>query len=66
MIDELDDFGRIWKSISQNLAASQIKNVIGLIETKPKGFLSRSGRVGVSKGGDQRWDQILMRISMNA
>lgn len=34
LIDKFDDFGRIWKEMTNNLAATQIKNVIGLIETK--------------------------------
>lgn len=34
LIDKFDDFERIWKEMTNNLAATQIKNVIGLIETK--------------------------------
>ncbi len=34
LLDELDDFERIWKIISKKLATTQIKNIIGLIETK--------------------------------
>lgn len=34
LLEEIDDFERIWKIISKNLATTQIKNIIGLIETK--------------------------------
>jgi hypothetical protein len=34
LLEEIDDFERIWKGISENLATTQIKNVTGLIETK--------------------------------
>jgi hypothetical protein len=34
LIDELDVFERVWKIISNNLATTQIKNIISLIETK--------------------------------
>jgi hypothetical protein len=34
LLDELDDFERIFELISSNLATTQIKKVFGLIETK--------------------------------
>ena len=34
LLDDLDDFERICELISKNLSTTQIKNVIGLIETK--------------------------------
>jgi hypothetical protein len=34
LLDELDDFERLWKTISEELSSSQIKETVGLIETK--------------------------------
>jgi hypothetical protein len=34
LLDELDDFERLWKTISEGLPSSQIKKTVGLIETK--------------------------------
>jgi len=38
-LEELDDFTKIWKILSEKLARSQIKHIIGIIETKRKEWL---------------------------
>lgn len=43
LLEELDDFERLWKTLSAKLARSQIKNVIDLIETKREEWSSEDG-----------------------
>lgn len=42
-LEEIDDFIRLWDTLSGRLARSQIKNVIGLIETKREEWLPEKG-----------------------
>lgn len=39
LLNELDDFERLWKTISEELSSSQIKKTIGLIETKREAWM---------------------------
>ncbi len=39
LLDELDNFERLWNILSEKLSRSQIKNIIGLIETKREEWL---------------------------
>jgi len=43
LLEEIDDFIRLWDTLSGGLARSQIKNVIGLIETKREEWLPEEG-----------------------
>lgn len=45
LLEELDDFRRIWESLVESLSTSQIRRVVGLIETK---------RLGWRGGGEDR------------
>jgi hypothetical protein len=40
LLEELEQFQRLWEILSENLARTQTKNVVGLIETKREEWLS--------------------------
>lgn len=42
LLDELDDFERLWKTISEELSSSQIKETVGLIETKREEWMLKT------------------------
>lgn len=43
LLEELEDFIRLWDTVSDGLARSQIKNIIGLIEAKREEWLPEEG-----------------------
>ena len=43
LLEELEDFEKLWKILDRGLSRSQIKNVIGLIETKREEWLPEEG-----------------------
>lgn len=43
LLDELNDFEKLWKIISEELSSSQIKETVGLVETKREEWLLEAG-----------------------